>query len=44
LIDSLLPAQYKIEPFEALLAELDDSHRQLIDYLVALPAGLMGAR
>jgi len=30
--------QYKIEPFEALLAELDDSHRQLTTYLDALPA------
>ena len=37
--NAYLVAQYKIEPFEALLAELDDSHRQLIACLEALPAG-----
>lgn len=34
-----LVAQYKVEPFEALLTEVQDSHRQLIACLEALPAG-----
>jgi len=33
-----LVAEYKVEPFEALLAELYDSHQQLIACLEALPA------
>ena len=37
--NAYLVAQYKIEPFEALLAELHDSHRQLIACLETLPAG-----
>ena len=37
--NAYLVAQYKLEPFEALLAELDDSHRQLTAFLEGLPAG-----
>ena len=33
-----LVAEYKIEPFMALLASLEDSHRQLITFLEGLPA------
>ena len=34
-----LVGQYKIEPFAGLLAEVDASHRQLIEYLETLSAG-----
>ncbi len=35
--NGMLVEKYRIEPFSALLAEVDDSHRQLVTFLQSLP-------
>ena len=36
-----LVAAHKVEPFEALLVKLDDSHRRLVTHLESLPASVI---